>query len=231
MEKEKFPNFEYDFILVEDHLSILKSDKSKHFYLKYIFNPVQVIKFSKKFDKYEEQISFLDKSVAAIKYFTSQYDEPFMDQRFEDDYQKGPPTGMAFFDDFIDEVERRIEYLIEQNPQLAKKDEKLLESDTDQVTISKKERKDESRIQWMGQDNQLIYLIDLLILKGFLPQAIEGNKWELISKCFKDSQGRNFVPKDLANKCSLMYKNKQKKPRKGSVLEETINSLEEIKDK
>jgi hypothetical protein len=83
--------------------------------------------------------------------------------------------------------------------------------------------------RWHGTPGQLVYLIELLLKKKFLPEAYRHKKHVNTAKCFLNKDGNEFGNIDLARAKDKYEGNRklQSKPQQAGVIEEIVEKLTE----
>lgn len=88
--------------------------------------------------------------------------------------------------------------------------------------------KEQAKVQWLGTEAQLVYLIELLIKDRFLPENI--NKWSLLERLFENKKGQPFKSKQLAQASQNLLNNKDAKPKGSAKLDEVRANLKSMSE-
>jgi hypothetical protein len=81
------------------------------------------------------------------------------------------------------------------------------EANTNQT---KEPQKEIEKIQWLGTEAQLVYIIESLISEKLLPENMD--KWRLIEKLFENSKKQSFKNRQLAQVSPNLLNNNEGKP-------------------
>ena len=84
----------------------------------------------------------------------------------------------------------------------------------------------QSKIQWLGTEGQLIYLVKSLIEKDFLPKFLADQPFAFIARHFLNSKGKPFKNTQGSQSYYQYDGNKNRKPTKAEIINQIIEGME-----
>ncbi len=82
-----------------------------------------------------------------------------------------------------------------------------------------------SKIQWNGEENLLVYLVESLIEKSLLPAQLKQEPFAFIEKHFVKENGKPFKAKQLSQSKYQYEISKTGKPKKADIIDDISNKL------